>query len=291
VRERGGHVWLLTGTPLLNRPPELWNVLRAADLENQAFGDFHKFMKLFHAYKSKFGIKWGKPKPEVAECLKNAMLYRRREDVLPDLPTKIWRDIPVRLDREAWMICDELALKLESEGHSLDDMIESNVAFEELSKVRAALARAKIPTLLKEIEIYEDSEEPLIVFSAHREPVDQLALRPGWAAITGDVSHSERTRIVEEFQAGRLKGLALTIQAGGVGITLTMAHQCIFVDLMWTPALNKQAEDRLCRIGQTRGVIVNRLIGNHELDRHVMDVLHKKQMLIEGSVERAAVAT
>ena len=94
---------------------------------------------------------------------------------------------------------------------------------------------------------------------------------------------------MDDFQGGRLKGVALTIQAGGIGLTLTHAHQAVFVDLMWTPALNKQAEDRLCRIGQTRGVIITTLVGTHDLDARVAEKLRIKQAIIESSVEAARV--
>jgi SNF2 family DNA or RNA helicase len=51
VRDAGGKVWLLTGTPLLNKPPELWSVLSAADLARDAFGNWDEFMYQFSAYK------------------------------------------------------------------------------------------------------------------------------------------------------------------------------------------------------------------------------------------------
>jgi hypothetical protein len=63
----------------------------------------------------------------------------------------------------------------------------------------------------------------------------------------------------------------------------------LFVDLEWTPALNCQAEDRICRIGQDRGCIIRRLIADHEMEERVAAKLLEKQLLIDGSVERAAV--
>jgi hypothetical protein len=129
----------------------------------------------------------------------------------------------------------------------------------------------------------------VIVFSYHRAAVDLLASRPGWAVITGDTPPEQRQHIVTEFQGGRLKGVAGTIQAAGTGLTLTRANQAIFVDLAWTPALNAQAEDRICRIGQTRGVIITRLIAEHMLDERVAELLLVKQKLIESAIEKAAV--
>lgn len=293
VRKAKGRTWLLTGTPLLNQPAELWTVLRAAGLEKEAFGSWPKFVALFNGRKGRWGgFEWGGPKREVPELLRRVSLLRRRAEVLPQLPEKIWREVEVRIDAETRRQCNEILDALRERGLDLEQPIEierlQSIGFEEMSAARAALATAKIPAVLELVEPFEDAGEPIVVFSAHRGPVDALGARDGWATITGDVPAEERTRIVEAFQAGQLRGLAATIQAAGVGLTLTRAHQAIFVDLGWTPALNQQAEDRLCRIGQTRGVIITRLVGDHPLDSRVTELLDEKQRLIAGAVEASA---
>jgi SNF2 family DNA or RNA helicase len=157
-----------------------------------------------------------------------------------------------------------------------------------MSEVRASLATAKIPALVEIVADIEEADEPIVVFSAHRAPIDHLGTRDGWAAITGDTPATARTEIEARFQRGELRGVAATIQAGGVAITLTRAHRAVFVDQDWTPALNAQAEDRICRIGQDRGVIITRLIADHTLDRRIAEVLASKTAIIDGSVDAAA---
>lgn len=317
-----GRVWLLTGTPLLNRPPELYAVLRAAKLDFDAFGPWTRFVRLFNGRKGYWGgYDWGSPSAAVPDLLRRVSLCRRRDEVLPDLPTKTWREIEVSIDAATERVCDEALERLRALGidleaatseallHSDEAIAEAKagaaeayyafgeevntrgigrVLFSELSRARAALATAKVPAMLEQVEAFEDAEEPVVVFSAHRAPVDVLAAREGWAAITGDTPAAERTAIVERFQAGEIRGLAATIQAAGVGLTLTRAHQCLFVDLGWTPALNAQAEDRLCRIGQTRGVVITRLIARHAVDSRVTELLAEKQALIERTVDASA---
>lgn len=300
VRARDGRVWLLTGTPLLNRPPELWQVLGAADLARDAFGSWPNFVNLFNGTPGRFGgFDWGGPEDidrSVPDLLRRVSLQRRRKVVLPELPEKMWRTIPVNgMDADLRAKCDALITLLLGEGL---DIMEANdkvdltrvekVLFRQISEVRSALATHKIPSMLELIEEYEEQDQPVIVFSAHRPPVDILAKRDGWATITGSVSNERRTEIVEAFQAGRLKGIGATIQAAGVGLTLTHAHHAVFVDLAWTPALNQQAEDRICRIGQTRGCIITRLVADHSLDERVTELLHHKQQLISATVEASA---
>ena len=60
-------------------------------------------------------------------------------------------------------------------------------------------------------------------------------------------------------------------------------HQAHFVDLDWTPGLNVQAEDRLCRIGQRNSVLITRLVADVSLDRRVSAALARKGKLIEAA--------
>jgi len=272
----------------------LWQVLRAAGLEGRAFGSWYEFVRLFQGSKGRFGYDWGKPSEEVPDRLRRVMLHRRREEVLPDLPTKTRRDILVNsLDRATLAACDHVLSLLKERGHNLDEMMDATkaagVIFEEMSRVRAMLAAAKIPTLIELVEDYEENEEPLVVFSAHTAPIEALGKREGWATITGATSSDERGRVVEKFQSGELRGIAGTLGAMGTGVTLTHAHHVLMVDLAWTPALNSQAEDRCCRIGQDRGVIISRMIVKHPLDERVAQLLTIKQEIIEASVEASSV--
>lgn len=296
IEAANGRVWLLTATPMMNRPPELWSVLELAGLET-AFGHWGQFCRAFSFVKGEYGSTWGKANAAAADTLKTVMLRRHREDVLPDLPRKMHQTLTVNnLDAEVKRICDEVLAKLQEMGIDLTAAVEnaaetklSGAAFTELSKARAALATAKIPHALELVEQYEEEGEQVVVFSAHRAPVDALASREGWASITGDTDPDERVRIQQRFQAGELKGLAATIQACGVAVTLTKAHHALFVDLVWTPAGNAQAEDRLVRIGQQSSVLIKRLIAEHPVDSRVCEILIAKQELIEASVHAAAV--
>src|SRR5712691_5729542 len=82
----------------------------------------------------------------------------------------------------------------------------------------------------------------------------------------GDTSARDREQIIEEFQAGKLKVFAGTIAAGGIGITLTASSTVVFIDRSWSPALNRQAEDRLHRIGQKNAVQVIDIISRGTID-------------------------
>lgn len=296
----GGRSWFLTATPMLNRPEELWTVLDTCDLAREAFGTWSEFVRLFNGKPKTFekmrggkreterrGYAWGTPEIEASERLQRVLLRRMRQDVLRDMPEKTYQQIDVTIDRKALQECDRVVKAVGGVNAMVELLGKDKIPFELISKVRATLARAKIPAMLEIVESYEAQGEPLIVFSAHREPVDLFLERPGWAVITGDTDSAARTRIEEQFQASKLKGIASTIQAGGVGITLTRAAFVLFVDQDWTPALNSQAEDRAYRIGQNRNVQIMSLVASHVLDERLDAILHVKQTLISGSVDAA----
>ena len=272
--------YLLTATPLLNRPQELWNLLKLAGLEREAYGTFAAFCHAFDGHPSRG---WGTPRATAALGFSRVALRRVKTEVLDQLPPKrrAMVPVPVTISRGDQVILDEAEAALLQYG--------SSVPFEHISRARAITARAKIPALLDRVEEFEAASEPLVVFSCHREPVETLAARPGWAIITGDTSPERRTSIEEQFQAGLLRGVAATVQAGGVAITLTRAAHVLFVDRAWTPALNEQAEDRCNRIGQTRGVLVEVLAAAKTLDERVEEIIEAKSAIIAASVDRASI--
>lgn len=299
VRDNGGRAWGLTATPLLNTPPELWAVLTAFGLEKEAFGSWPNFKRIGGGYDTRFGTDWDPERMDKAALqagLYRVMLRRMKVDVLKDLPPKTYSEVMVEIPAKVSKLCDAALALIESSGlGSADDLIAlanktkgSSVAFETMSKARAALATAKLEAAIELIEAFEDAGEPVVVFSAHRNPIDVLATRPGWAAITGDTPPAERTRIEEAFQAGHLKGVAGTIKAAGVAITLTRASNAIKIDEEWNPALNNQADDRIYRIGTTKPVVITRLVADHPLDIRIAELLAKKQAFLDNSVDAAS---
>jgi SWI/SNF-related matrix-associated actin-dependent regulator 1 of chromatin subfamily A len=275
--------WPMTGTPLLNNPLDLWGMLKSFGLEREVFGSFGGFLRSFNGHKGRWGgYEFGSPSPEVPEKLRRIMLRRTRAEVLPDLPPKTRQIIPVGVEKSIKSTLDSLLREYE-------EMLNDGELppFEKFSEIRAKLAKSRVSALIEQVETYEEAGEPVVVCSAHRAPIDALEGREGWAVITGDTSPEERAEIVARFQEGRLKGVGLTIRAGGVGLTLTKASHMIFVDLDWTPALNAQCEDRICRIGQqAQGLTYKILVSDHPLDLHVARLIVGKMALIDAAVER-----
>jgi SNF2 family DNA or RNA helicase len=133
------------------------------------------------------------------------------------------------------------------------------------------------------MELLEDTDEQVVIFSQFKSAINLLASRleaGGWQGryglLTGDTKQSDRGRLVEQFQGGRLKVFASTIRTGGVGITLTSASTAVFLDRAWVPGDNTQAEDRLHRIGQSNAVHIIDIIARNSVDRGRLQSIENK---------------
>lgn len=276
----------MTGTPMTNRPPDLWGVLAVIGIAKDIFKTPGHFRNLFGAVKAGYGWEWGDPSPVVPALLRKGMLRRRQIEVLKDLPpytrkvhilsTKLSDDMVAMLDKVYEDCLEELNAQQLPE-------------FTRMAKVRGMLATLKIPEMHELLDEYQEADLPVVVFSAHKAPVVAAASRDGWGLITGEQSVEERQRVVDAFQAGDLRGVAATIGAGSVGITLTRAAHMLMVDQDWTPALNDQAECRIRRIGQVADHIVyTRMAWAHPLDERVEELLAWKTELHRKTFDAAA---
>lgn len=135
--------------------------------------------------------------------------------------------------------------------------------------------------MMEVIENFEAAGLPLVVFSAHRAPIEALGKCKDWYAITGDTSSKQRGEIQDAFQAGKGHGVAGT-RAMSEAMTLTRASTVLFVDRFWEHKYNKQAEDRCHRLGQRDSVNIITLVPDHPLTEHVADLLGSKYAFVNA---------
>ncbi len=273
-----GQVWPLTATPMLNHPIELWALLSVIGENWNVFHSWQGFLTLMGGRKKMpfGGITWESQEaniPEVKKRLARVMLRRMKSEVAIHLPAKRYVTLQVEVPKDLHRTTFPEAAQAET--------AEEMMGIAGLSEFRAVLAMAKYKALESFIDSF-DGVEPLAVFSAHTGPILSLEKRDGWAGLHGALPVDKRIFNVERFQGGRLNGLALTIGAGGVGITLTHASNALFIDQDWTPALNRQAEDRIHRIGQHWPCTIYVAESDHPVDMHVRRVNARKAELIDA---------
>ena len=270
-------IWLLSGTPIMNKPSDLWALFQAMNYRGKkVFESWENFLTLFDARKEEdnYGyerIVWGRPKTELSDLLKPYYLHRTKRQVLPELPTKTISRYYVRTKS---FLNEEDFSKIVELGNSPKIGNIFNKA--------EALSYCKYLETLDLIEEYENNLVPLVVFSNYVRSIQELGGKPGWGAVWGAAPMAKRQETIDDFQNGKINCLAGTIDCLGTGHTLTRASNAIFIDLDFTPANNWQAEDRLLRIGQKNAVNIIQVVSNDTVDKRINKLINDKISIIEG---------
>jgi SWI/SNF-related matrix-associated actin-dependent regulator 1 of chromatin subfamily A len=310
----------LTGTPILNRPIELWPLVQAANLGIS----WYEYATKFCAGKR---TRWGwdvsgaSNLDQLQELLRsNFMVRRLKTDVLRELPAKRHQVIELeaqsreakaamKAEREAYAKVRGEVERLEKAAKAAKasgdaDAYKAAVkalargrmaAFTEISKMRHEVALAKAPQVIEAAAEVIENGEAVIVFSHHRDVAEAIAeglksKEIGTVAVHGGMSPEDRQAAADAFQAGKAKAFVGTIGAAGTGLTLTAASTVIFAELDWTPGAMAQAEDRAHRIGQENSVLVQHLVLEGSIDAEMAHRLVDKSDVIAASLDAAEAA-
>jgi SWI/SNF-related matrix-associated actin-dependent regulator of chromatin subfamily A-like protein 1 len=293
IAEQSEYVYLLTGTPIMNRPVELVNQLETIN-RLKSFGGWFTFVKRYcNAAQTKYGwdLNGASNLDELHEKLKGTILLRRlKKDVLKDLPDKQYSEIFFDLDnlKDYKRAENDLISFLKQEGEYESAMKASQA--EQLVKIEylKQLATAgKLESVKQWISDFLETGEKLVVFATHVETQKELlTLSNNTAAILGIMEPEDRSKNVDKFQNDPTCNLMVaSLQAGGVGITLTAASHVAFVELGWTPAIHDQAESRLHRIGQKDNVNVYYFLANNSIDTEIFTLLQNKASIVENVMD------
>ena len=288
-------VYLLTGTPLTNRPRDLFVLLQ---LVGHPLGrSFLSFAKRYcAAERTDYGWKTDGASnvAELTVQLHGTMLRRAKEEVL-SLPPKLrtWLPTTVASGTGAREIREVVTLLLARSSRTSEtrDARARTHLLALLTRARQKLAVAKVDTTLDFVRGAVEQGEKVIVFSCFDDPLQALAKALGSQAVvlTGKVPSAKRQGLVDCFQHDDdIRVFLANIIAGGTGVTLTAATQVVFNDLDWVPANHWQAEDRAYRIGQRRTVNVTYVVGEETIDEFVQSVLEVKAALVRSIVEGEA---
>ena len=299
----------LTGTPIVNRPIELYPVL--ASIAPDDFGNWRRFARQYCAAKH---TRWGwdvsgaSNLDELQSRLRSTCMVRRlKADVLAELPPKRRQVIAltpngasaaVAAEQQAWadqqakVEAAQMDVELSKASDDPEDYRAAvaalreaaQFAFAEIAQARHAVAMAKIPSVVEHVQLALE-QGPVVLFAHHRDVI--AALREAFpiaVAITGATSMTDRDRAVQAFQSGDSDLLIGNIQAAGVGLTLTRSSHVIFAELDWVPGNLSQAEDRTHRIGQAASVLVQHIVLDGSLDQRMAELVISKQTVIDQAL-------
>ena len=275
------HALLLTGTPCPNRPEELYTLMHA--LRPTIVTDFHSFASrycnprrtVFCACDTR-----GSDRPrELKWLLNRAFLIRRKKvDVLPELPDKLQSILYVDTDAAGTAELTALRGKFETAMKKGSKLAQTLV----MEMYRAtAHAKAESAAALVAARVQPGT----LIFAHHKVVMDamQQALpsttRVG--RIDGSTPLPARQRVVDGMQSGNLDVAILSMGAAGVGLTLTHACTAYFLEIPWCPAVLRQCEDRIHRIGQTNACTMYYVLADGTLDSHVWRSIHQKERVAQ----------
>jgi SNF2 family DNA or RNA helicase len=294
-------LWLLTGTPVLNRPVELFPLVHAiAPLE---FPSFQDYANQYCEPKSKMIYTKGRPitiqdysgssnLKELAQRLDPIMVRRYKMDVLSQLPPKLrsctclTSDLDIsKQERELFALTTGLDLnEFGSNADSLMSYVGSSVdLLAKVSKVRPEIALLKLKPAIELLEEYI-SQEKVVVFAHHRAVIDELMKHFGDSVavgIKGGMARERRDEAVRRFQEDSTVRLFVgSLKAASVGLTLTAASHVVFLELDWSPGVMIQAEDRCHRVGQANSVRIQYFVFKDTIDEWLSRSLMFKQNTI-----------
>lgn len=293
---------MLTGTPILNRPVELWPLINALDpMEWRNFMGFALRYCAAHqewaGRKQVWNFKGSSNLGELQDRLRSGLMVRRlKKDVLTDLPPKVRGLVTLEANAKVAKILarekaswDKAVAQVGYEEAVRQMEAGAGFVFETLASDRAALAEAKIgPCLDWIMDFLEGGDEKLVVFAHHHVLIDALAEKLGSAAVVvdGRVPADERQGLVERFQNDAGCSVFIgSIVAAGVGLTLTAASHVALLELPWRPADVSQAEDRCHRIGQRDSVVCQHLVFDGSLDSDMAAMILDKQAVADDALD------
>nr|TKW36082.1 hypothetical protein SEVIR_2G417000v2 [Setaria viridis] len=288
VLQKAQYVILLSGTPALSRPIELFTQLQA--LYPTVYKNVSEYGNRY-CKGGFFGVYQGASNHEELHNLMKAtvMIRRLKKDVLSQLPVKrrqqIFLDLSEKDVKYVRALFHELeTLKIKIESADSKEMIDSLKFTQKnlITKLYTDSATAKIPAVLDFLGTVIEADCKFLIFAHHQnmvEAIEQYLLKKKVKCIKidGQTPVTTRQTLVTDFQnKDDIRAAVLSIRAGGYGLTLTAASTVIFAELSWTPGDIIQAEDRAHRIGQVSSVNIYYLLSNDTIDDLMWDAVQGK---------------
>lgn len=213
----------------------------------------------------------------VAPCY----LRRNQEDVL--------RELPERIDMEEWVELSAAEERAYRDAVLRRDVMAMRRAV--TAAPEATGASAKLERLAELLEEHAAAGTKVLVFSFFLDVLAAVERRfPVHGRVTGSVPADERLAVLDAFAARPGHAvLCAQIQAGGVGLNLQCASVVVLMEPQWKPSTEEQAVARAHRVGQTRPVVVHRMLARDSVDERMLEVLGRKRELFDAFARESAV--
>ncbi len=311
----------LTGTPIKNRPLEIYSQARV--IKPSLFPNKLVFAKRYcAAHETRFGwdMSGASNLEELDSVLRGSIMIRREKAaVLKDLPAMQRITVPLVLknglksyeaeagpviaalkklqeERSAWKTATDKLSEADRKKFVADHAAEASraaglVGYElaEIEKAKQAAMKAKFDDCVEFIDNARLQQGKILVFATHIETITKLvekfrSMDVKVDAIHGSVSQAKRVEIKDAFQDGDLEILVCGIRAASEGLTLTASHTVVFVEFDWNPATHDQAEKRVDRIGQTCASTMYYLVAAGTIEEAIVAMIDDKREVVNSAI-------
>jgi len=278
--------WVLTGTPLENKVDDLASIL--------------EFVGPLKEGEAPLRLS---PGPDLCERHKELQLRRKKADVLPNLPPKTISQVVVPLDGPQLQSYEkaekEGIIQLQERGETvrIENVLELILKLKQICNFCPKTGQSvKLQDVNERMRTLESEGHRALIFSqftdekygARAIATRLQSLRP--LLYTGDFSSSEKDATIKKFKENKShKVLILSLRAGGQGLNLQDASYVFHFDRWWNPAVERQAEGRAHRLGQTFPVHVYRYVLEGTIEEKIDNVLREKQLLFDELVDDVSI--
>ena len=284
---RAMYVYPITGTPTPSRNKDVFNLLRM--IQHPLTQDQWGFFKFGQTYCDGHNDGYGwdfsgnSNTEELNGILSEVMVRHLKSEVLPDLKkqrTFLPLDVNIKKYEAAMKACAE----------SMDDPKDINSFLAYAMTGRRILSEIKVKDVIAYAKTLLQEDEPVVIVSNFKDTVAAVkdAFGDNCSVIEGGMTDAAKQKSIDDFQSGKVKVCAMNIIAGGVGVTLTAAHNMIICDFDWTPSNLSQAEDRICRAGQEKPCnIIYMYAEGADIDEYFVHMLSDKAETIDKVVDNS----
>ncbi|MDN5793561.1 MAG: DEAD/DEAH box helicase, partial [Brevibacterium aurantiacum] len=239
--------------------------------------------------------------------LRPFMLRRTKDLVAADLPAKQEQVLTVELEPQHRRLYDTVLQHERKQVLGLLGDFEKNrfAIFRSLTLLRmlaldpgivadhadSGIGSSKLTVLMEYLNEITAEGHRALVFSQFTSYLRRVAAEleaGGIDFVYLDGSTTDRTKVIEAFRQGSAPVFLISLKAGGIGLTLTEADYVFLLDPWWNPAAESQAIDRTHRIGQTRNVMVYRLVAEHTIEEKVLALQAKKAELFTALMDNGS---
>lgn len=292
----------LTGTPMENHLGELWSIFR--NVSPGLFGSWDNFRDRFAGPIEKDND--DERRVALSRVIQPFVLRRTKSEVLKELPARTEMNLYVELSDQERRRYDEMRLAALGEIEQIAGLPDTQ---DQRFRVLAIMTRlrqlachvglvdeawegtsAKLALLVETMQELKDEGHRALIFSQFTSYLALIRQALDTAGITyeyldGSTPAKTRQERVDAFQNGNSDAFLISLKAGGTGLNLTAADYVIHMDPWWNPAVEDQATDRAHRIGQTRPVMVYRIVARGTIEEQILDLHHDKRDLVSGVME------